>query len=108
MKVFVGQRVWFSNGSVSSLPWDELPDDGILIRMLYYSDNTKQIQHGMDFYYESPHHSGEPIRGSGMTKDEIAKRYYGAIIKRGIWAPDEYYKTILEEAMASTWESNDS
>ena len=66
MKIYVGQRVWFSNGLVTTHAWEEMPDDGILIRMLYYSDDTKQIQHGMDFYYESQHHSVEPIRGSGM------------------------------------------
>ncbi len=105
-KEYLGQRIWYSDGTVTTDKWEDIPDDGILIKMLYYSDDTKQIQHGMDFYYESPHHSGELIRGTGMAKDEIAQRYPDAIIKRGQWAPDEYYKKILEEAMASTWEEN--
>jgi hypothetical protein len=99
----LGQRVWFLDGSVYVNEWDKMPDDGVLIRMIYYLDGTKQIQQGLDYYYEAPHFSGV-IRGAGMDKDEIVKRYQSAVIKRGIWAPDEYYSKIVQEAMASTWE----
>ena len=101
MNKYLGQRVWFTDGLVTTDPWEEMPDDGVLIRMLYY-ESGKQIQHGLDFYYEAAHHSGV-IRGAGMEKDKIEKRYPDAVIKRGIWAPDEYYQAILEEAMNSIW-----
>ena len=105
-KGLLGQRVWFSDGTISTNPpdlWSDMPEDGVLVRMLYYADGTRQIQHGLDHYYESLHHSGETIRGAGMDKDKIAERYPGAIIKQGAWSPDQYYRTILEEAMSLKW-----
>lgn len=100
-QIVIGHRVWYSDGAVLTDPWEELPDDGILIKMLYFKDGTKEIQHGLDFYYEAPHPSGGIIRGAGMKEDQIVDRYPGAIIKRGIWSPNEFYHKAVEEAMAS-------
>ena len=99
-------RAWFDNDSIYTSRDSksaDLPGDGLLVRMLYYEGGGKQIQQGVDFYYEAPHSSGESILGCGMDKDEIEERYPGAIIIRGRWAPDEYYKRIVAEAMASVW-----
>lgn len=103
---YLGQRVWFIDGAVYSsqrFHWADLPYDGLLVRMLYYEGGGKQIQQGTSYYYEAPHHSGEVIRGAGMDADDIERRYPGAVIKRGQWAPDEYYRKVVDEAMASTW-----
>ncbi len=99
---YLGQRVWFADGTISTAEWDEMPEDGVVIRILYFADGTKQIQHGVDYYYESESEHGT-IQGAGMDKDQIPERYLNAIIKRGKWINDEYYQEILEEAMASTW-----
>lgn len=77
-----------------------MPVDGVLVRMLYYSDGTKQIQQGLDYYYEA-NHPGGMIRGAGMDKDKIPERYPNAIIKTGMWVNDEYYLNVVKEAMES-------
>jgi hypothetical protein len=82
--------------------WEDLPDDGLLCKMIYYKDGTKQVQHGLDFYYEAPHHAGI-IQGAGMCRDEIEDRYPGAVIKRGRWAPDNYYRVVMQIAHNSRW-----
>lgn len=107
-KQTAGWRVWYDDGSVHdsrTLRWEDLPEDGLLVKMLYYTDGTRQIQHGMDWYYEAPHPQGV-IRGTAMERDlpELPERYPGAILKRGRWAPEELYYRVLEAAMASTWE----
>lgn len=101
----LGWRVWYDDGTVFDSRrhrWVDLPEDGVLVRMIYYRDG-RQIQQGMDYYYEAPHGSGEPILGTARATDDLARRYPGAVIKRGRWAPDAYYRRIVDAAMASTW-----
>lgn len=101
----LGWRVWYDDGEVfksDTYGWADLADDGILVRMIYYGDGTKQIQHGMDYYYEAPHEEGT-IRGTGNDLDDILIRYPDAIIKRGRWTPDEYYRETVEESMKMVW-----
>ena len=105
MRAYIRWRVWYDDGAIYASDehsWADLPDDGVLVRIIYYADGTKQIQQGTDYYYEAPHFSGEPVLGAGMDKDEIEKRYPGAIIKRGRWCPDEFYKKIVAEAFKSS------
>jgi hypothetical protein len=102
-----GWRIWFDDGRVyqsSTDKWEELPDDGVLVRMLYFTDGTKQIQCGNDFYYEAPHPQGT-IYGAANEAFWDPKRYPGAIVKRGRWAPDAYFKRIHDAAFDSVWGS---
>lgn len=115
MKRVVGWRAWFIDGTVQEYGKDEWgsKEDGLLIKMIYYADpdnevesqrSTRQVQMGMDFYYESVHQvSGEVIRGTGMDLADIKTRYHAPVIVRGQWAPDEYYQKIVAEAMKSRW-----
>lgn len=109
MNKFIGQRLWFLDGSVHTCPPKKfsslsMPEDGLLVRMKYFEDDTKEIQQN-DWYYEAPHHSGESIRGSCSDKDyeENLERYPTAVWIRGQWGPDDYYRKVVDEAMASTW-----
>lgn len=107
MSDFLGQRIWYNDGKVYTCPprkWENLPEDGILIRMLYYKGGAKQSQQN-DWYFEAPHHSGEPIRGtcSDARLKETKERYPEAVFKRGQWGPDDYYRKIVDEAMSSAW-----
>lgn len=100
----IAWRVWFDDGSEYNSRdhvWADCPDDGVLVRMLYYRDGSRQIQNGLDYYYQAPHFSGESIYGAGGSKDNIEKRYPDAVIKRGRWAPDDYYREIVDKAFAS-------
>ena len=103
------QRAWYDDGSVydsKTVAWADLPADGFLIRIIYDATGIgKEIQMGMDFYYEAPHESGDWVLGSGNDRDDIETRYPGAVIKLGKWAPKSVWEQALTEAMASV---NDS
>lgn len=104
---FLGWRCWYDDGTIYNSrnhKWVDLPEDGVLVKILYYANGGKQVQHGMDFYYEAPHCCGDSIRGTAMPNDDVGNRYPSAEVKRGRWAPDEFYRQIVEEAMISTWE----
>lgn len=108
IKKFLGWRIWYDTGEIYSSgesKWEELPYDGILVKMLYYEGGGKQIQQGVDYYYVAKHHSGEEIHGCGMDKDRIPERYPSAIIKYGRWAPDQFYRGVVNAAMRSIWEN---
>lgn len=99
-------RAWYDDGRVfgsDTINWEDAPDDGLLVKILYYPTGGKQIQQGVDYYYEVVTRVGL-VQGAGMSKDEIPARYPGAAIKRGRWAPDTFYRGVVDAAMASTWE----
>jgi adenylate kinase family enzyme len=87
--------------SFSDIP--DNPQNGVLVRMLYYSDGTRQVQQGVEFFYESEHPSGEPVRGTAEFESDIRTRYRNPIIRQGQWAPDEFYDRIVKEAMETCW-----
>ena len=103
----VGWRVWYDDGAIcdsNSFAWVDLPDDGVLVKMVYYDNGTKQIQQGADYFFIATHHSGEEIHAnSTKTISEIEARYESPIIKKGRWAPDGYYQKIVAAAMSSEW-----
>jgi hypothetical protein len=97
----IGWRIWYDDGLTYNSrehAWKDVPDDGVLCRMLYFKDGSRQIQQNYDFYFEAPHSSGI-IYGAGDHKDDIPKRYPDAEIKRGRWAPLGFYYTIVRQAM---------
>lgn len=97
-------RVWYDDGTVYDScrrDWAGLPDDGLLVKMLYYDDGTRQIQQGADYYFVAPHAEGDIHGASSAPLEVIRRRYPGAIVKRGRWAPDGYYRRICEEAHSS-------
>ena len=104
---YQGWRAWFDDGSVydseETPEWSQVPEDAVLVRIIYYTDGTRQIQQGLGYYYEAPHHSGESIFGAGSNRREIRRRYPGAVLKRGRWAPDDYYRAAVACALSSPW-----
>lgn len=102
----LGWRVWYDDGGIytsADHDWADIPEDGLLVKMIYYADGTRQVQQGADWYFEAPHHSGETTRGFGNDEKKIRKRYKGAVLKMGKWVPDRYYRRIVNEAMTSKW-----
>lgn len=102
----LGWRCWYDDDSVydsRTTAWADLPDDGLLVKMIYYSDGTRQVQQN-SFYFEAEHHSGEPIRGTFEFEADVRTRYRNPVIKKGRWAPDDYYRKVVTAAMASKWD----
>lgn len=105
---YAGWRVWYETGEVydsKSSEWRSLPDDGVYLKVVYYSDGTRQLQQA-DRYFVAPHFSSEDIHGTcnDSNYEETKRRYPGAVFKRGKWGPDDYYRKIVDEALDSVWE----
>ena len=104
----IGWRVWYDDGKIyvsKTHRWTDVPWDGLMVKIIYYANGTKQIQHGMDWYGVAEHAEGE-IHFSTMDSPEtVKKRYKNPIMKQGRWGPDDYYKRIVAEAHASKWDN---
>ena len=102
IKKHIGQRVWFDDQKMRTGDFVDMPSGGLLIRIIYYSDNTKQIQMGTDYYYEVDTPLGV-LRKNDNDKEAFLAIYPNAIVIEGEWVADDYYFAIVEEAMASKW-----
>ena len=106
-KQTLGWRCWYDDGSthqgVTFDDWCKLPKTNCLVKMVYYCDDTKQIQTA-DWWYEVAHEKGV-IRAtcSDKKKPEIEKRYPAAIFIEGFWTVDEWFRECIDLAMASNY-----
>lgn len=69
--------------------------------MIYYCDGSRRLMHVPDYYF-SAHHPEGIIYGYAYERPD-PKRYHQLSVKRGIWAPDEYFNGILAGVHESTW-----
>ncbi len=114
MKV-MGWRAWYADGAVYSsldMDWDALPDDGVISVVLYFDEPTpagsplRRIMEGHDFYFKAAGPGG-PIYGETHNQRQpdpmadIARRYPGASIKRGMWTDEDTMRRIQNQAMAA-------
>jgi len=107
-------KVWYADGSKhigkTREEWEILPDDGILVIILYYDEfatdgitRYRRVLQGSDFYWLS---SGERDHIYGQTSniqetsEWIEQRYPDALVKAGRWVDDDTFKQIIEEVMA--------
>lgn len=102
----LGWRCWYEDDAIytsAERTWESLPDDGIVVKIIYYSNGGRQAQQA-DWYYEAPHEHGT-VRGTCTDgkREETEKRYPGAIFKRGKWVPDEYFREVCDVAVVSEW-----
>lgn len=96
-------RAWYVGGQVfdgeSFEDWRRLPDDGVLEVLVMFEGErrTSRFMSGNDRYWSTPDgvwaHSDDP-------HDEIAERYPGASIKRGMWTTDAEMNRVHVEAVA--------
>lgn len=91
---YTGYRYFEAEGTIDQLKeaWNELPDDGFLVGMLYldqFTDGGIQYRrqlNGSDWYFWW----NDTILNNNNTDNE--ERYTECILKRGMWAPeDEFY-----------------
>lgn len=107
----IGWKVWFADGRVAAgatpEEWAALPEDGVLIVMLYYDEFTeadpelryRRILQGNDSYWLSRGEADHIYGQSDEAAAAICERYPGAVVKRGKWTDDESYRLAAEAAM---------
>lgn len=88
--------------------WADLPADGIICVMIYFSDNApsgtplRRIAHGSDFYFMFIGHDGAWVIGDNSdTREEVTRRFPTAVIKRGKWISDGLMQDVIAMAMES-------
>jgi len=105
MKV-IGWRAWYADGSKydsASTNWRGLPEDGVIVVVLYFDDKTRRIMDGSSWYFQAKHESGEFIYGENDDSPEENRKRYGESIslKRGQWTTEEVMYGSQKEAMAT-------
>lgn len=103
MKV-IGWRVWYGDDSKydsKNTRWEDLPDDGVVVVMLYFDNKTRRIMDGSDWYFRAKHKSGDFIYGENSDSPEENRKRYGKGIslKRGQWTTEKIMYALQEEAM---------
>lgn len=102
----VGWLAWYTEGrrySSDETAWDDLPDDGALLFVVYFDRTTpggvrhKRILSGADYYFRQ----GPLLADTNDPPDEIRRRYPGAVIKRGKWTTDDDMARVLAEAKSA-------
>ena len=97
MKV-IGWRAWYADGSKydsATTEWKDLPDDGMLVNVLYFDENRpdgkplRRINNGTDWYFRAKGLKGF-IYGSNNDTPEENKERYGddILLKRGKWTDE--------------------
>lgn len=107
MKV-IGWRVWYadeSNYDSKNTSWNDLPDDGVLIIVLYFDENRpdgkplRRINSGVDWYFRA-RGLKDFIYGQNNDSPEENKKRYGDNIslKRGKWTDEPTMHQVEKEA----------
>ena len=105
-------KCWYDRGEVYSsrgFRWENLPDDGLQARVLYYDKTApdgkplRRIDSGADWYWVAPSEQGLIYGFSNDKPEEIVSRYPDAVLKRGRWTSEEMiYRVNDESARAVT------
>lgn len=93
-------------------PWEDLPSDGCLGFVFYYSSVGGDGRHlrwelsAYDWYFKADGMNG-PVYGSDVDQREldrpsdIRSRYTGATLVRGIWTDEETIRIVQDEMHGS-------
>lgn len=110
MKV-IGWRAWYADESrydSKATRWEDLPDDGVLVVVLYFDENRpdgkplRRINSGVDWYFRAKGLKGFIYGQNNDTPEENKKRYGDDILlKRGKWADDSMMHRAEREASAA-------
>ncbi len=99
----VGWRAWYTQGrkyDSSTTKWEDLPDDGALVFVLYQKSRPhRRMMLGVSLYW----HIGD-VYACDNAADALIPE--GASVKRGKWTTDPEQKQVLDEANQA-WEAPD-
>lgn len=113
MKV-IGWRAWYADGSKydsKTTNWRDLPDDGVLIIVLYFDDKRpdgkplRRINSGVDWYFKARGLKGSIYGLNNDTSEENKKRYgEDVLLKQGKWTDESImYQAEKEATEAVDW-----
>jgi len=104
----IGWRVWYADGSQHNskdTEWEDLPDDGVLIIVLYFDEKRpdgkplRRINSGVDWYFRAKGLRDFIYGQNNDTPEENRKRYGDNIsLKQGKWTDEETMYKAEQEA----------
>lgn len=107
MKV-IGWHAWYADGSKydsKTTKWRDLPDDGVLVIVLYFNSkrpdgkHLRRINSGVDWYFRAKGLKDFIYGQNNDTPEENKKRYgEDILLKRGKWADDTGMQRAEKEA----------
>lgn len=111
-QLVVGFRIWYVDGTIATgttrADWEQLPDDGVLIVMLYYNrfdtggdSRYRRVLMSNDHFWHAPGTMDAIFGQSDDAPHVITAKYEQAHVKRGKWTDDAHYKTVVAAAMAN-------
>lgn len=91
-----GWRAYFANGQILTSKtiqrWTDIPDDGLLGLVIFFSDGKKRRLTGGDYFYLNTTQDKYGA-DSGLLQD-LALKYPGSFLVRGYWTDDENMRRI--------------
>ena len=103
----IGWRTWQDGSMFSSedIQWQDLPDDGIVIAVIYKQVRFRDGTHRKSVYRKEKYFWSMPQAGLEIfcSNEHPKDRYPGAIIKNGIKVSDDVFERIYQEAKQSDW-----
>ena len=85
----IGWRAWYDRGTgpfdSTNHKWEDIPDDGIQVLVLYRSDGGRRMISGCDYYFKA----GNVYGSNNDSLEVLEQRYPGVVAKRGRWASEE-------------------
>jgi hypothetical protein len=109
---YLGWRAFYDDMSVycsREHTWAELPEDGVLVVMVYMKDaatgDLRKRALEASFYFIQEQNDGRPplISQSEESVEAIRKRYPRASIKVGRWTDEETWSRVEKTAFESVW-----
>ena len=97
-------KAWYTNDQTFQgccEAWNDLPDDGVLLVLAYFSDDTSRICDGADWYglYKTPDGFWTIIHNNDDLETN-KKRYPEVAWKRGVWTSEANLKSVLQQALS--------
>ena len=102
----IGWKAWYTEQrkfDSRQTAWADLPDDGVLLLMLYFDSRDGQkrpkrmIMSGNDYYFSD----GDQLFGSSnQDPDAIRERYPTCAVKQGKWTTYPDIERVNSEAIA--------
>lgn len=92
-----GWRAWLSDGSCLrsvDTKWEDLPDKGIVIIKKYLEPPYRDTMEYDHWLYVPELNDIFGVDDETMSFEEEIKKYPTAIVKRGMFLPDEQYNAI--------------
>jgi len=103
-KAWVATQYGFTRYNSLQHTWEDLPEDGILAVRTYESKGFRFA--GADYYFMAPGPNDvifgiDYDRRDADVREEILKRYPGAVVRRGKWTDVETFDLVNNEMQAA-------